>query len=264
MLEEINCLLETLSRKHLYDGVILLNWNTLNSLVHFLISNTFLKVGNQLYKQIVGIPMGTNAAPVIANLYCYSYEAEYVSRVEREKGRWAARTFHMTFRLIDDVLSVDNPLMAEALSKSYEEGGIYPSALMLNQTSDNNSSVEFIGLQIETLEDKFRLSIFDKRKSFPFLVRRYPLMSSLIPRSIPYGVFMGLLHRGYRICSGAKDFLLHALDVGNALILNGCTKNRLKQCFSSFLSNTVTKYRRYQKTWVKHEFCLKLGSNISQ
>ena len=88
------------------------------------------------------------------------------------------------------------------------------------------------------------MSVYDKRKSFPFHVRRDPLMSSLIPRSIPYGVFMGLLHRGYRICSGVNDFLSYTLDVGNALISNGCSKSRLKQCFSGFLIQHVTNYQR--------------------
>lgn len=47
----------------------------------------------------------------------------------------------------------------------------------------------------------------DKSKYVPFKVRRYPLMCSLIPQTIPYGVFVGQLHRGYRISTDVEDFL---------------------------------------------------------
>ena len=97
----------------------------------------------------------------------------------------AAGTFHNTFRLIDDVLSVDNPLMAAALSKPYEEGGLYPAALELKQTSKSSRMADFLGIHLETDSNCFHLSVYDKRKEFPFRVRRYPMMASLIPRTIP-------------------------------------------------------------------------------
>ena len=118
---------------------------------------------------------------------------------------------------IDDVLALDNPLLHNALSQPYEEGGMYPASLKLNQTSTVTSKVEFIGMTIETVGKRLKLSVYDKRKSFPFHVRRYPLAASLIPRSIPYGVFVGLLHRGYRICSTAKDFVSYVCEVGSTL-----------------------------------------------
>ena len=79
---------------------------------------------------------------MLANLYLYFYESAYVSRLELKEGLVAAGTFHNTFRLIDDVLLVDNPLMAAALSKPYEEGGLYPAVLELKQTS-KSSRVEW-------------------------------------------------------------------------------------------------------------------------
>ena len=33
--------------------------------------NIFIRFGSKLYKQIVGIPMGTNRAPVVADFFCY-------------------------------------------------------------------------------------------------------------------------------------------------------------------------------------------------
>jgi hypothetical protein len=41
----------------------------------FLIDNIFVVFGNKIYQQTVGIPMGTNCAPLLADSFLYSYEA---------------------------------------------------------------------------------------------------------------------------------------------------------------------------------------------
>ena len=51
--------------------------------------------------------MGTNSAVELANLYLYSYESEFIDRL-CETDHKTARAFHLTFRLIDDLLSMDN------------------------------------------------------------------------------------------------------------------------------------------------------------
>jgi hypothetical protein len=43
----------------------------------FLIDNIFVSFGGILFQQVVGIPMGTNCAPLLANLFLYSYESEF-------------------------------------------------------------------------------------------------------------------------------------------------------------------------------------------
>ena len=38
-------------------------------LVEYLIDNIYISVGNRVYRQCVGIPMGTDYAPFLANLF---------------------------------------------------------------------------------------------------------------------------------------------------------------------------------------------------
>ena len=38
---------------------------------HYLLDNIFIRFGSKLYRQIVGIPMGTNCAPLVADLFCF-------------------------------------------------------------------------------------------------------------------------------------------------------------------------------------------------
>ena len=39
--------------------------------LHYLLDNVFIKVGSKLYKGIVGIPMRTNFAPLVADFFCF-------------------------------------------------------------------------------------------------------------------------------------------------------------------------------------------------
>jgi hypothetical protein len=45
-----------------------------------LLSNVYFLNGDTLTRQVVGLPMGTNCAPHLANLYCYAKEARYMDQ----------------------------------------------------------------------------------------------------------------------------------------------------------------------------------------
>jgi hypothetical protein len=45
-------------------------------MLEFLIYNIFVSFGGTLFQQVVGIPMGTNCALLLADLFLYSYESE--------------------------------------------------------------------------------------------------------------------------------------------------------------------------------------------
>ena len=46
--------------------------------LHYLLDNIFIKFGSILYRQIVGIPMGTNCAPLVADLFLFCYERDFI------------------------------------------------------------------------------------------------------------------------------------------------------------------------------------------
>ena len=47
-------------------------------MLEFLIDNIFAMFGGRVFQQTVGIPMGTNCAPLLADLFLYSYEADFI------------------------------------------------------------------------------------------------------------------------------------------------------------------------------------------
>ena len=52
--------------------------------------------------------MGTNCAPLLVDLFLYSYEEDFIRRLLKKNEKKLARTFNYTFRYIDDVLSQNN------------------------------------------------------------------------------------------------------------------------------------------------------------
>ena len=57
---------------------------------------------------MVGIPMGTNCAPLLADLFIYSYENEFLDKLIKGGKRKLARKFNLSYRYIEDHISFNN------------------------------------------------------------------------------------------------------------------------------------------------------------
>ena len=78
-------------------------------------------------QQVVGIPMGTNCAPLLTDLFLYSYESEFLQKLVKHNKIHEARAFNFTYRYIDDVLSINNSRFVRFLPL------IYPPELKLKR-----------------------------------------------------------------------------------------------------------------------------------
>ena len=47
-------------------------------MLEFLVDNIFVVFEGKVFQQIIGIPMGTNYAPLFADIFLYSYKAEFI------------------------------------------------------------------------------------------------------------------------------------------------------------------------------------------
>ena len=45
---------------------------------NFLVDNIFIEVGTKVFQQVIGIPMGTDCAPLVADLFLFSFEFEFM------------------------------------------------------------------------------------------------------------------------------------------------------------------------------------------
>ena len=80
--------------------------------------------------------MGTNAAVFIANLFCFTYEYEFVTRCVDAGRVDLLSKFRFTMRHINDLFSADNSLFEKYIYVSQVDSqgikGIYPDFLTLN------------------------------------------------------------------------------------------------------------------------------------
>ena len=85
----------------------------------FLIDNIFVIFGGRVFQQTIGIPMGTNSAPLLANLFLYSYEADFIQWLLKKNEKKLARSFNFTFRYVYDVLSLNNSSFGDLVDRIY-------------------------------------------------------------------------------------------------------------------------------------------------
>ena len=61
---------------------------------------------------MVGISMATNFAPLLADLFLYSYKNDISDKLIKEGKRKLARKFNLSYHYIDDLISINNEMHA--------------------------------------------------------------------------------------------------------------------------------------------------------
>ena len=75
--------------------------------LHYLLDNIFIRFGSKLYRQNVGISLGTNCAPLVADLF--NYERDFMLFRSDITQTDIIEAFNSTSRYLDDLLNIDNP-----------------------------------------------------------------------------------------------------------------------------------------------------------
>ena len=116
------------------------NWTCFDTIyaLEFLLDNIFVRFGDSVYRQVIGIPMGTNCAPLIADLFLYCYELQFMTKISKDPSKQhLIQKFNNTFRYLDDILALNN----DDFSMYTKE--IYSVELSLNKANTNNDNCPF-------------------------------------------------------------------------------------------------------------------------
>jgi hypothetical protein len=203
--------------KHHSDSTKRFSETDIFNMLEFLIDNIFGMFGGRVFQQTVGIPMGTNCAPLLTDLFLYSYEAHFIQGLLKKNEKKLARSFNFTFHYIDDVLSLNNSRFGDFADH------IYPIELEVKDTTNTYKSASYLDLHLEIdSEGRLRTKIYDKRDDFNFPIVNFQFICSNIPVAPAYGVFISQMIRYSRACGSYQDFL----DRGLLL-----TRKRLNQGF---------------------------------
>jgi len=169
--------------------------------IAYLLDNCFFTVGNHVFQQVIGIPMGTDPAPFMANLFLYYYENKFMKGLMKT-DKQSARKFGNVWRYIDDLNAVNN-------DKIFENNipNIYPPELELKKENTGYLSATFLDIEITIVDNKFSLKLYDKRDDFGFSIVRMPYASNNMPSRIFYSSFCSELLRIARCTTGKDDYL---------------------------------------------------------
>ena len=189
--------------------------------VKHLVENCFFSVGNCVLKQNIGIPMGIDPAPFWANLFLYTYEEEFMTKIIHD-DKAKAKHFHSTNRFIDDLCVLND---GNWFGKVFKE--IYPPELDL-KIEHSGLHGTFLNLDISVRDGIFVYKLFDKRDNFPFSIVRMPHIDSNIPKTIFYSALMGEFLRIARSTLLFEDFIPKSKELLYRMKMQGAELPRMK------------------------------------
>ena len=211
-------------------------------MIDVLLDHSYVRFGTLLRKQKVGIPMGTQCGPMLANWFAFYYEYKYISQLsdiitstrrdikqiteqptydETDVAQWLQvadmeqKQVHafrqlkaMTFygRFIDDVLNVnyvDFQLIINA----------FPPCLVFTTAVRSHTAVPFLDALIHQAPPPSRhlvVSLQDKRRDEMFThidIKQYTHWWSFLPRQIILNIGVGQYHRFRRVLTDMRSFI---------------------------------------------------------
>ena len=95
----------------------------------YLLDNIYIIFGSKLYRQNVEIPMGTNCAPLVVDLFLFCFEIDFMKSLTKEKRY----DLIDAFRYLDDLLNIDNIHFEHMVHR------IFPAELQLNKVNASDT-----------------------------------------------------------------------------------------------------------------------------
>ena len=191
-------------------------------------------MAQNLYRHIIGIPIGTNCAPIVADLFLFCYERDFMLSLSDNNPADFIEGFNSTFRYLYGLLNIDTPYFEHMGSQ------IYPTEFQLNKAnSSDTETTPFLALDLSITNDIVSSKFYDKWDDFPFLDGK-----SNVPRSPSYGVYISQLICFARVCSnfeGIRNLFLTA-----KLLKQGYRYHKIRKAISKF-------YHRHLELIVKNK-----------
>ena len=197
--------------------------------------------------------MGTNCAPLVADLFLFSYERDSMLSLSGKNQTDFIEDFNSTSRYLDDLLNINNPYFEQMV------GQIYPTELQLNKANSSDTEAPFLNLNLSITNGIVSSKIYDKRENFNFEIVNFPFLDGDVPRPPLYGVYISQLIPFARVCSTVDDFNNGNLFLIAKLLKQGYRYHKIRKAFSKF-------YHRHSELIVKNTIGLKtlLQQGISE
>ena len=195
--------------------------------------NIYIRFGNKLYRQIVGIPIGTNCAPLAADLFLFCYERDFMTSLSDDNQADIIEAFNSTSRYLGDLLNIDNPYFEGMVNQ------IYPPELQLNEANTSDTEAPLLDLHLSISYGFVSCKIFDKRDVFDFDIVNFPFLDGDVPRCPSYEVIFSQLIKFARVYSHGEDSNARNKWLTAKLLKQGC----LERLFPSYIADFMNWFK---------------------
>ena len=172
--------------------------------------------------------MGTNCASLVADLFLFCYERDFMSLSDAIKQAEIIEAFKSTSRYLDDLLNIDSPYFEGMVNR------IYQPELQLNKANTSDTEAPFLDLLLSISNGFVSSKIYDKRDDFDFDIVNFPFLDGYVSRSTSYGIYISQLFRFARVSSHVADFNSRNKSLTPKLLQQGYRYHKLRKTFSKF------------------------------
>ena len=134
---------KTFFSKKEYNNHFCFSKEKLKEAVKFIIYNTYVSFGDDIFKQTKGIPMGGNSSSPIAELTVGKKEFNYIKSLMQQKKLNLAKILSNNCRYVDDLITINYLKFQDRIAD------IYTQSLEMERSGDNNKDVNYLDLQIQ-------------------------------------------------------------------------------------------------------------------
>lgn len=217
--------------------------------INFQLATTYFMFGSRVFAQIIGIPMGTDDGPELANLTLHQKEYDYLKNLQKV-NIYKARKLMDTFRYIDDVTSLNaENRIGEVMID------IYGDNIKLNKENEGTLQANVLDLTVTIDENlhQAHTSLYDKRQAFSFHICNFPDVSGNISTTMAYGIIASQLLRYYKACSSFNDFVVNTNNLVRKLLQQNYDLEKIKSKIRNFVHhNKLTKYETNISTMTRN------------
>ena len=174
------------------------------------------------YRQSVGIPMGSTRAPLVAELFLFLYERDFMTSLSGDNQADIIEAFIATSRYSDDLLNIDNPYFEGIVNQ------ICPPELQLNKANTPDTRPLFLNLHLSISNGVGSSKIYDKRRNFGFDIVNCTFLDGDATRRPSCGV---QLIRFSKVCYHLEDFNARNKCFTAKLVKQGYRYHKLRKVF---------------------------------
>ena len=193
----------------------------------YLLDDVNISFGTKLCRQIFGIPMGSNCAPLVADLFLYCYERHLLDSLNHDNQADFIEALNSTFRYLDDI---DNPYFEGMVNQ------IYPPELQLNKANTTDTEAPFLDFHLSIANGLVSFKIYD---NFDLDIVNFPFLDGDVSRRASYVVYITQLIKFARDCNHVADFNARKIMFNSQTSPAGIINFELFFFFFFFISDTM-------------------------